>query len=56
MIEIIFAAFIAVATTPTDTPPDDDDLCELIAYELESAVQAHLLTPEEALDILSRCD
>ena len=58
MIEILFAAFIAVATTPTDTslPPIDYDLCELIALEVESAVQAHLLTSEEAADILSRCD
>ena len=42
MIEILFAAFIAVATTPTDTslPPIDYDLCELIALEVESAVQA----------------
>ncbi len=58
MISLIFAALLAVLATPTDTslPPIDYDLCGLIALEVESAVQAHLLTSEEAEKILSRCN
>ena len=56
MISLIFAAILAVTPTPTDTPPIDYDLCELIALELESAVEAHLLSPKEASEILSRCN
>ena len=57
MISLIFAALLAVVATPTDTslPPIDYDLCELIALEVESAVDAHLLTSKEAEEILSRC-
>jgi hypothetical protein len=58
MISLIFAALLAVLTTPTDTslPSIDYDLCELIALEVESAVEAYLLTSEEAEEILSRCN
>ena len=39
----------------TIIPLQVDDLCKHIAVELESAVHAHILTPKEADDIMTRC-